>query len=1002
LLPGFIAMLLAVGGCGKRDSDATIEELARRKRSREQSVAPNLSLEPQLVEVEKLLDGGNVAVAELKLKPLLVAYPRDATVKFLVARCAAIRGESTLALELLEEIDDADMRLKQRALSLAVDTSLAANDFGAAERNLLQLAETPGQANRARRQLARLLTQRGRQFEAASLLRQLAHSGNIREQELFALITVSDLFVDESQPKPSGSGELTESMLAFAKRLRSDGDLAGALQYADRLAEAFPSSTAIAAFAIRLSAELLDETRFRERLSSLPTGIENEPEYWASLGKWLQSEGRHREAIRCLLEAVRLDPTDRVSYALLARSAATVHPSLSAAAIQRASLLEETADIAKRIGKQPGTPEELERLAILLDELQRPWEALAWRQVSLKTHGGTAKEFNVLNKQRDALENRDARENAEDNETSRELFVTCGVDRSQWPLPQWPQETLNERPIDSVKPAPTPESNSGTIALSDVANEVDLAFQYVSGGDLKSDSVLLHQTTGGGIGVIDIDLDGWPDLCFAQGGGDAFDPAGSLPNRLFRNLEGQRFIDVSDTSGIGDRGYSQGITIADINQDGFPDLLVANIGPNTLFLNNGDGTFQAHSLAIAGMSDQWTMSIACGDLSGDSLPEIVEVNYIDDASVLKIACTAQNDACSPNHFRSAIDRVLQVREDGRIDVWDGCEAISEKPNYGFAAVIANVDDQHGNDLFIANDVGFNHLWMSHAGEDRASLFTLHESAQIFGAAAGLLGQRQGCMGVASGDFDRDGRLDLHVTNFWNQSSDLYLWKGTGLFENEAAKRGLLEATRMTVAWGTQAADFDHDGWLDLVVMNGHLTDHRTRGEPLEMLPQLFQGGPVSFRLLQPEASSQSYWGKPALGRTLALLDWNRDGKVDAVSNHLDAPVALLENKTQAQNGLMIDLVGVKSERDATGAKVTLVSGDQSWTAWNTGGDGFLCTNESVLSFGIGTADAIDEVIIDWPSGERQRLAGLAPNKRYLIIEGSDDLSNAVGTSDRIR
>jgi hypothetical protein len=207
---------------------------------------------------------------------------------------------------------------------------------------------------------------------------------------------------------------------------------------------------------------------------------------------------------------------------------------------------------------------------------------------------------------------------------------------------------------------------------------------------------------------------------------------------------------------------------------------------------------------------------------------------------------------------------------------------------------------------------------------------------------------------------------------------------------------------MTVAWGTQAADFDHDGWLDLVVMNGHLTDHRTRGEPLEMLPQLFQGGPVSFRLLQPEASSQSYWGKPALGRTLALLDWNRDGKVDAVSNHLDAPVALLENKTQAQNGLMIDLVGVKSERDATGAKVTLLSGDQSWTAWNTGGDGFLCTNESVLSFGIGTADAIDEVIIDWPSGERQRLAGLAPNKRYLIIEGSDDLSNAVGTSDRIR
>lgn len=984
LLGSFIATLLAIGGCGKGDTDAKIEELARRQRSREQAVARNRSIKPQLDEVEALLDAGNVAVAEVKLKPLLVAQPNDGAVKFLVARCAAERGESALALELLEEIDASDTRLRQRALSLAVDVSLAVNDFGAAERNLVQLASIPGQANRARRQLARLLTTQGRQFEAANHLRELVRAGDIRERELFALITVGEFFVDETQPKPSGTGELSESMLALAKRLRSDGDLTGAAVYAGRLAQRFPSSTAIAAFALRLSAELSDEARFREILAVLPEGIDDEPEYWASLGKWLQLEGRHREAIRCFLEAVRLDQTDRVSYASLARSAAVVEPSLSEAALQRASLLEAASEIADRIGKNPGTPDELQRLASLLDELQRPWEALAWREVSLKTHGGTAKEFNELKKLRDALEK------AEANEMPRELFVTCGVELEQWPLPQWSNEESSGRRNASVEP--TPESPPATIAMGDVANQVGLDFQYVSGGNLMAPSVLLHQTTGGGIGVIDIDLDGWPDLCFAQGGGDAFDPSGSLPNRLFRNLEAQRFIDVTESSGVGDRGYSQGITVTDINQDGFPDLLVANIGPNTLFLNNGDGTFDARSFAIEGKPDQWTMSIACGDLSGDALPEIVEINYIDDPTVLKIACTAQNDDCSPNHFRSASDQVLQVREDGRIEVWDGCEAIAEKPNYGFAAVLANIDDKNGNDLFIANDVGFNHLWMSQsAGRDDmadATESSLREAAQIFGAAAGLLGQRQGCMGIASGDFDRNGRLDFHVTNFWNQSSDLYLLQGTGLFENETAKRGLLEPTRLMVGWGTQAADLDQDGWLDLVVMNGHLTDHRNRGEPLEMLPQKFRGSETGFQLVEPQRSSQEYWAKPVLGRCIAMLDWNRDGKVDAISNHLDAPVALLENQTDAGNGLKIDLVGVKSERDAIGAKVTLISGDQSWTAWNTGGDGFLCTNESVLSFGIGNVEAIDELRIDWPSGERQQFVDLAPNRRYLIIEGS--------------
>ncbi|MCP4890789.1 MAG: CRTAC1 family protein, partial [Planctomycetaceae bacterium] len=198
--------------------------------------------------------------------------------------------------------------------------------------------------------------------------------------------------------------------------------------------------------------------------------------------------------------------------------------------------------------------------------------------------------------------------------------------------------------------------------------------------------------------------------------------------------------------------------------------------------------------------------------------------------------------------------------------------------------------------------------------------------------------------------------------------------------------GLVEPSFGVLGFGTQAADFDNDGWLDLAVLNGHVYDGRADDVPFQMPSQLLLGSPTGFRL-QDASVAGPYWQKQQLGRTLALLDWDRDGKIDLLANHLDEPVALLENESTTGNWLQVELVGVSSERDAIGAEVVVESDDQTWHGWQTGGDGFMCTNEPIIHFGLGTSENITRLQVTWPSGRSEQFDGLKMNGRYLLIEG---------------
>jgi tetratricopeptide (TPR) repeat protein len=990
-----LGFLIVLTGCGKDVAEPSVEELVRRSKQSQKSTtnAADNSVDAQLTSIEQKIVAGNIGGAQLELRPLLIANPNHPAINLLHARVLAAENRIAEALQAADAIDGSDNKDNKTlaaALWLTVDWALEIDDYESARDRLNRLMQVQGPSNRLHRRSAEILNTMGLRFDAAKHLKALADKGDISEKELFAMNTYGDPFIDESIRKPILGDRPKLAWLSLARRYRADGDLTRARELSDQLATSFPQSTAIAAFRGRIYNDLNDEIGLSSWMSLLPNGIENEPEYWAVMGTWAQRLGLHRAAVRYLCEAVSLDATDRFSYLSLARSLNAVGETVSAkVANERFILLDEIAQIIQKIGSIPGTAEDLDQMADRLGALGRNSEATAWRAIARKSRSSAVTSQSQSSPPTASLSSLD---------DASAFFQTCGIDPSDWPLPS--REELGQAVPTTMNRGRAGES-AGKIEMQDVASEIGVSFTYDNGDDSSDDSRLLHQMTGGGIGVIDYDLDGWPDLYLSQAGGDAFNASASKPNQMFRNLSAELFTNTTQNANVGDLGYGQGIAVADINQDGFPDILVANIGPNVMYINNGDGTFNRQVIPYIG-SGAWTTSIACGDLDGDGLPDVVEVNYVDDPTAMTIACTPERDVCNPSVFRPASDRMLRSTGQGDLEEWPGGVRIHEKPNYGFGAIITNFDDRFGNDVFIANDTGYNHLWISDPVPsglqtgDTETKYRLNEIATILGCAAGALGERQGCMGIASGDFDRNGHIDLHVTNFWDQPADLYLQQPKGIFINGNRSHGIHDTSRRTVGWGTQATDLDRDGWLDLVVLNGHLTDHRSRGVPLEMKPQLFKGSSNGFSLVPAESirpASQSpgddkgFWDRPALGRTLAVVDWNVDGKPDMAANSLDSPLSILVNRSLGGNFLRIQLVGVSSERDAVGAKVVLRSGDEAWTAWSIGGGGFLAANERVLDFGIGQCNTVDAIEIDWPSGATQRIENLKINQTLLVIEG---------------
>jgi hypothetical protein len=411
---------------------------------------------------------------------------------------------------------------------------------------------------------------------------------------------------------------------------------------------------------------------------------------------------------------------------------------------------------------------------------------------------------------------------------------------------------------------------------------------------------------------------------------------------------------------------------------------VANIGRNRLYLNNGDGTFSDVTEGSGITGDDWTASCLVVDLNADGLPDLFDVNYLAGKNVYTAICSGR--ACSPAAFDGAPDRLHLNRGDGTFEFV--ANATPESDAKGLGVVAAHLHDRGRPSLFIANDQVPNFLLRNSASNDAFNL-RLQNDGFPSGLAYNEDGLPMACMGIAADDVDGDGRIDFFVTNFKDESNTLYLQDANGLFIDATNAAGLRASSWPFVGWGTQFLDADRDGEVDLVVANGHVDDYRDEGGQYHMRPQFFRNtGDTRFvELSGPEIGS--YFQRKYLGRGLARLDWNRDGRMDFVVSNIGAQASLVTNQSMGVGHFLnVRLHATATARDAIGSVVEVVTDKRRWSKQLVAGDGYMASNERVLQFGLGAADSLSELRVSWPSGQTTTIRNIPVDVTIELVEGS--------------
>ncbi|WP_152054050.1 FG-GAP-like repeat-containing protein [Tautonia marina] len=533
-----------------------------------------------------------------------------------------------------------------------------------------------------------------------------------------------------------------------------------------------------------------------------------------------------------------------------------------------------------------------------------------------------------------------------------------------------------------------PNDAVATVAFRDRAQDAGLEFTYENS---ETPYRRLPEPLGGGVALLDFDGDGWLDVYVVQGG--AFPPDSETPcqDRLFRNRGDGTFEDVSEASGISEfpGGYGHGVTVGDIDNDGHPDLFITRWRSYALYRNRGDGTFEdiTESSGLGGDRD-WPTSAAFADLDSDGDLDLYVCHYVawdernprlcrDQETGVYISCNPLEFSARPDHlFRNDGGRFEDVSEDAGIIDQDG---------RGLGVVAADLNDDGQIDLYVANDMTANFLWRNLGG------MRFEEVAEEAGVAGNASGGYQAGMGVAAGDLDGDGRIDLAVTNFFGESTTSFRNLGDGLFYDSTKASGLEAASRSLLGFGLVFFDADNDGRLDLASANGHVSDYSPYF-PYRMPAQLLLGA-EGGRLVDVSDQAGPAWELPRLGRGLASGDLDNDGRVDLLLVSLGSPLALLRNETDGGSFLTLQLEGQASNRDAVGAEVTVIAGDHRQVAQRVGGGSYQSSSDPRIHFGLGRGGEHQgvEVVVAWPSGreDRHRIAEL--NQGYRVREGAASL-----------
>ena len=523
-------------------------------------------------------------------------------------------------------------------------------------------------------------------------------------------------------------------------------------------------------------------------------------------------------------------------------------------------------------------------------------------------------------------------------------------------------------------------SRSQDMRFTDVTAELGIEFQHVNGENGKKYFI---EPIGSGVALFDYDSDADLDLYFVNGSDLPEMRSPILPtNRLYRN-DGDIFIDITDTASVGDTGYGLGCCVGDYNNDGFTDLYVTNYGPNVLYRNNGDGTFTDVAVTAGVDGNQFSSGCAFVDVDADGYLDLYVVNYVQFDPETNPECARQGipTYCTPEALPGVADVFYRNNGDGTFTNVSERVGIGTANGKGLGVVCGDVDNDGDVDIFVANDTTPNFLY-----RNERNGVAMAEDALFAGVALSEEGRAYSGMGANLGDFDNDGYLDIVITNFQDQTNSLYHNEESGFFTEMSFAKGIGERSLPYLAWGVDFIDVNNDGWLDLFIANGHLDDNIAEIDPIGTYAQpnqLFlsdQG--VSFSEYPDTAIAQQ-----KVSRGTAYGDIDNDGDIDVVvSNLKDAPTVLRNDGGNASQWLTVKLIGTHCNRDAIGARVTIVSGDLIQMREVKSGSGYLSQNDLRLHFGLGTAMTVDTLTVRWLCGSIQTLQNVETNQMLVISE----------------
>jgi len=529
--------------------------------------------------------------------------------------------------------------------------------------------------------------------------------------------------------------------------------------------------------------------------------------------------------------------------------------------------------------------------------------------------------------------------------------------------------------------------------FTNVAERAGIRFRRYD--DIRGQHRVL-EALGGGVALLDYDNDGRLDLFLPNGCKLPLKTDDrSHPGQLYHNRGTMEFAHVSAEADLRQFGYCHGTAVADYNNDGFDDLYVTAFGRNTLWMNNGDGTFSDVTPRTNTAVPQWSSSAAFADVNHDGILDLYVANYLQTGDDPPRLCPSPESPdgyvqCPPELFKAAQDGLLLGDGQGGFENVTQHTGIVRADGKGLGVAIFDTDFNGTPDIYVANDGTPNFLFVKEttspedASEKAPPRF--REVATARGCAVNERGEPEAGMGVTCGDYDRDGWPDLYLTHFYRETNTMYRnLQGKG-FLDVTATTGLGGSTRQMLGFGTTFFDYDNDGWLDLFSANGHIDDRRWAGLPWHMPPQLFRNTRTGgFRDVSRWAGS--YFQQKWLGRGVAVGDLDDDGKQDLVVSNQRAPLAVLHNRTRTGNRVSLELVGrPPSNRSAIGARVELSGWDKPLVREVIGGGSYLSTSDRRIHLGLGDRRGIPTLKIYWPSGRIEEWPNV-PRGSYLVIEG---------------